>query len=636
MAQTNIFRPLKEGKSNFFLFSQFGEDLTKEYTQKDSYRVVPSKFVCLNLNIPQFLNKGGSNARLVEILQNYYENFMTCARYDAATNAGSTAALTMSQIPEAANIKFWNTLAKWGLIGKDGDLEASASGDEVDTFNEVVYVGDINIYSSSTNDDGVSYNEIYCVIPNEAQKTVYPFIGTRLNEGTEDNNYISLKGLAEIESNSYYIWGWSAANAYSSELSYKAEFDTMPTNVSSDVQGCYNTNGFIMDGSPIIDDTATKFTFNAVLVLYDIINPSSSNAVVYSDIPMGIYFTGSIEDKALTNAVTKYCSSTEDSIYSEGTSYTLRIATRYLTTQNATEFQATKTDTSSLYPEYSAVMQSMANTVAQFENVVKTNDDIYSALTSYAANFKNNLTNVPYIKANNKGSLNWFVNGKDTGVAAQYETDTSQIIVPYGEGSINMYIRTNDMTARIAAGSATAKDLYIIDYDGESNTTSIKNVKVNKMYIGEQTLEEYIQEKQVLDASGLTYDINNKYLSDNLKNMLVGIADEGESATLERAIAQLGKGLDQKIDETCMLQTSEMHKNGQGWTTPDASALKNLVQGIKIDRNNSGEFDINIRQLGSDYDFMNTAVNTTSSVIDYKQLCLLLFAYIKSTITTES
>jgi adenylyl- and sulfurtransferase ThiI len=149
-------------------------------------------------------------------------------------------------------------------------------------------------------------------------------------------------------------------------------------------------------------------------------------------------------------------------------------------------------------------------------------------------------------------------------------------------------------------------------------------------------LEEYIQEKQVLDASGLTYDINNKYLSDNLKNMLVGIAEEGESATLERTIAQMGKGLDQKIDETGMLQTSEAHKNGQGWTAPDATALKNLVQGITIDRKSSGEFDINIKRLGSGYDFMSTEVNTSSSVIDYKQLCLLLFAYIKSTIPSES
>ena len=43
MAQTNIFRPLKTDKSNFFLFSQFGDDLSKEYTAKDHH--IPSSQV---------------------------------------------------------------------------------------------------------------------------------------------------------------------------------------------------------------------------------------------------------------------------------------------------------------------------------------------------------------------------------------------------------------------------------------------------------------------------------------------------------------------------------------------------------------------------------------------------------------
>ena len=63
MAQTNIFRPLKTDKSNFFLFSQFGDDLSKEYTAKDHYRIIPSRYVCIDLDIDRFVKTNASNDR---------------------------------------------------------------------------------------------------------------------------------------------------------------------------------------------------------------------------------------------------------------------------------------------------------------------------------------------------------------------------------------------------------------------------------------------------------------------------------------------------------------------------------------------------------------------------------------------
>ena len=55
----NLFKPIGSGDAHvgeFLMFSQYTEDITKEQSMKSGYRVIPSKFVALNLNIDRAFN----------------------------------------------------------------------------------------------------------------------------------------------------------------------------------------------------------------------------------------------------------------------------------------------------------------------------------------------------------------------------------------------------------------------------------------------------------------------------------------------------------------------------------------------------------------------------------------------------
>ncbi len=616
MAQTNIFRPLKQGRSNFFLFSQFGDDLTKEYTQKDSYRVVPSSFICVNLNIDNFVRNSANsnieeaNIKLVEILQNYYENFISCARADSSLDSGSV--ISSDGIKVAAKEKLWTTLQKFGLLSSlKVDTTTSST---LATLKEVVYKGDINIYSSDTADDGVAYNEIYCVIPSEGQKTVYQFQADNcfdLSSGA--NNEITITNSAKTSSNKDYIWGWDDTRAFDTELSYEAIYDGYDVNDN----GYYDGSGFAFDKDETkeIDTSTNKFSFNTIIVLYDIVNPSNSTTI-QKDIPMGIYFTGSIEKNTdsgkyqLSNTITKYSTTDSESIYGEGTAYTLRIATRYLTTQNATEFQSTTVDVTSLYPEYSAVMQSMADTISEFEDVVDSNNNIYNALIKHLALFKNSTVNVPYILKTKTGEYNWFVNGKDTGVPAQYTINTTGMLVPRNNER-SLYIRTNAMSNAIEAGEADAKELYIFDYDDDTRETTVKNIKISgSCKIGTLELQNYIKKYQYVNASNLEFNITNTSIGNSLKTLLTSSATETEQAngkmTLEKALSIIGN---QISNNSIQLNNTELKAEGKNVITK--VTLENTDLGLSV-----GGQTTNIASLvnGINVDSFNATTVTSKTV----------------------
>ena len=47
----NLLKPVDSLTGTFFMFSQYTQDLTKQYTQCDKWRCIPSKFAALHLNI---------------------------------------------------------------------------------------------------------------------------------------------------------------------------------------------------------------------------------------------------------------------------------------------------------------------------------------------------------------------------------------------------------------------------------------------------------------------------------------------------------------------------------------------------------------------------------------------------------
>ena len=55
----NLFKSIGSGDNRigeFLMFSQYTEDITKEQSMRSGYRVVPSKFVALELNIDNVFN----------------------------------------------------------------------------------------------------------------------------------------------------------------------------------------------------------------------------------------------------------------------------------------------------------------------------------------------------------------------------------------------------------------------------------------------------------------------------------------------------------------------------------------------------------------------------------------------------
>lgn len=162
-----------------------------------------------------------------------------------------------------------------------------------------------------------------------------------------------------------------------------------------------------------------SITFNTIIVYYDVVDLQPENTEVrYSDIPMGIYFTGRIVDGVMTNSVTKH-NFTSDST---GSSYGLKICSRYVLGQETQINFSSDVE----YDNLSYVLSKMSETQESIQKAVETmvtNNEQYKSLLSI---FKNSRTNVPYIKTVKvlegdvlKEESHWFVNGKDLGVTVK-------------------------------------------------------------------------------------------------------------------------------------------------------------------------------------------------------------------------
>ena len=50
MAICNLFNNLDKTSGNFLMFSQYVEDITRNYTEGENWRIAPSKFIALDIN----------------------------------------------------------------------------------------------------------------------------------------------------------------------------------------------------------------------------------------------------------------------------------------------------------------------------------------------------------------------------------------------------------------------------------------------------------------------------------------------------------------------------------------------------------------------------------------------------------
>lgn len=390
MAICNLFKKLTNENGTFFSFSQYADDLTI-HQSNNSYRVIPSKFICFDVDYTNF-----DNETLPLLLQNNFEN-----GYAYLKNSQN-----IHYTPETTANLFWSSTQN--LFNSNNT-------------SNIVYIGDINIQSYSSKDN-IGYNEIYCYIPNDAKKTII------------ENPYIHNEKSLEKRYNNDYILGYNNDDAIN--FNGLLSLDKVIVTGTNNSLRISNIKNYIYKINKILNLTDVKttddksFSFNTIVILYDI---QVDNNIVYKNIPLGMYVTGLINDGIMSNPVKKFVSN--DEIYSAGTSYGLRVCNRLIVSPNGTSIKSdanSLTDEDRIYESLTQVMSAMVESQSKMDVIVDSIHNYQNNIKDHLAIIKNNRINVPYIKYVNSVPY-WFVNGKNTGytttgvVGINYDKDKGSI-----------------------------------------------------------------------------------------------------------------------------------------------------------------------------------------------------------------
>lgn len=431
MAICNLFRALSKNTGNILMFSQYSEDLTQCYVQHDNYDVMPSRFVALNIDYKKLEGFTGTkwastrykdlNKDLPLYLQNYFENGCAWLRGNIIGDAWTPDKWT----PDVHSNMFWNALAAAQLI----KIEEKATEDEhgetllFDTFPQVKYVGDIDIHSYEAR-DGVGYSEVYCYIPNDAAESYYQVFVNHKDHTQWSYMESSKEYLEGYDEEAASILGvlnpkLSGATRYYHEQNFSSVFTKpmeTPSNEAIESRVDYQIY-------PTHNDS---FEFNTIVVLYDVMVKDADGNITtaYTNVPLGMYLTGKInKDGSVTNKVLKY--TTNDDAYGAGTSYGLRICTRYMVTPNATTINNVELDVCDQYAGFSKAMDEMAKSQVKMNEIITRIVDSSQNIKDQLMQFKNYRANIPYIVWINEAGENrpyWFINGKNTGVLCNGNT----------------------------------------------------------------------------------------------------------------------------------------------------------------------------------------------------------------------
>ena len=259
--------------------------------------------------------------------------------------------------------------------------------------NEVVYWDDINIQSYDEH-KGMGYGEIYCYIPANSSRKNCQVV--QMGEGRisdESNNNILLEGHKDK-----YVENYSKVYYYNRDFSMT--FDDP-------------------DVSTLSDSSEPMYEFNTVVLLYNVYRKVNDQWVdIHTNIPMGMYVTGRFDGVKLTNTVRKYVTSS----YSVGTSYGLRICTRFAVSPNGVIMSNHETTIDSNDISTTCqLMATMAENLSLMMSMSREMNDTTQQYKELLSNIKNNRTNVPYVKDVN-GEDWWFVNGRPvTNIDNKYE-----------------------------------------------------------------------------------------------------------------------------------------------------------------------------------------------------------------------
>ena len=384
MAICNLFKKLSNNTGEFLLFSQYTEDLTKNNAQGYKYRVVPSRFIAADIDFKNFkYGKEDLNIDFPTYLQNYFEN--GCALCKNNPNIQWT--------PEVSANLFWNSMLQSGLI----NIVDSDTNDINKYVKEFRCIEEINIQSYDVM-DGMGYSEIYCYIPNTAKSTLYSCSVKELTSYISPTNGI-VEGYKEEDYKEGMLdWNILDDYKYFYEKNISFQFET---------ESNYNYT--------VLNDE--KFNINCIIVLYDIysIDESGEIKTLYKNIPMGVYLPGSFDGDIVKNVITKWVNNSD--IYDSGTSYGIRICSRFSATSNYDSIKTTEVRSidSDEYSSLCQVMGGISDNLDKMMSVVK--DSVFEStnLKETFAIFKNSRTNVPY-PIELYGQKYWYVNGRNTGI----------------------------------------------------------------------------------------------------------------------------------------------------------------------------------------------------------------------------
>lgn len=404
MAVCNLFNNLTSDSGNFMLFSQYVEDITHNYADGDNYKVVPSKFVALNINYSTLKTKGYDtetdlNKVVPRFFQNCFENACAYGREHYSDFCTSSLYLSGSH-PWDSTISrnlFWNLLKQEGLITERNYNSANGNFKYI---HEIAYYGDVSMHSYNEH-QGMGYNELYCYIPTDA-----PYMSCPISLINDDVSY-------DEGNNSAYLEGYTdkLIGDYPQRYYYKSDFKL----------GFENSD---LENIPARTDS--KYNINTIVVLYDVLekNNDTWSSIYDCPIPMGMYIAGKFDNTSnLSNVITKHTNTAFS--HDTGTAYGLRICTRFTATPNnaiLTNSEIIADDTN--YVNISQLMTGMNENLSRMREISKMSYDAASQHAELLNIFRNSKTNVPYIKTIN-GYDCWFVNGKLISVVSHtYATDT--------------------------------------------------------------------------------------------------------------------------------------------------------------------------------------------------------------------
>lgn len=399
MAVCNLFNELKNASGNFMLFSQYVEDITHNYADGDKYKVVPSKFVALDINYSILKEKGYDtehdlNKIVPRFFQNCFENACAYGREHYSTYYTKSLYLNKQPnwSPTISRNLFWNLLKQEGLIKEENYNSTNGNFKFID---EIAYYGDVSMHSYNEH-QGMGYNELYCYIPTDA-----PYMRCTISLVEDDvvcdetNNSNTLEGYTD-----------KLIGNYTQKYYYGADFTLGFENIE-------------LENLP--SRTDSKYNINTIVVLYNVLEKNDNEwNIKYNCIPMGMYIAGTFDNNSnLSNVITKHTASS----YNTGTAYGLRICTRFTATPNAilTNSEIIADDTN--YVNISQLMTGMNENLSRMREISKMSYDAASQHAELLNIFKNSKTNVPYVKTIN-GYDCWFVNGKLISVVSHtYATD---------------------------------------------------------------------------------------------------------------------------------------------------------------------------------------------------------------------